>query len=48
MSFADSHAQIKKWTDKNVLLNTNQPRFNPDPGSGDLAWIQARCTYKSN
>jgi len=45
MSFADGHGQIRKWTDKNVLYGTNDPIFPADPTSGDLAWVQPRCTY---
>jgi prepilin-type N-terminal cleavage/methylation domain-containing protein len=44
MNFADGHSQIRAWTDKNVLANTNKSVFPPDPASGDLAWVQARCT----
>jgi prepilin-type N-terminal cleavage/methylation domain-containing protein len=45
MNFADGHGQIRKWTDKNVLYGTNDPIFPADPTSGDLAWVQPRCTY---
>jgi prepilin-type N-terminal cleavage/methylation domain-containing protein len=45
MSFADGHEQIRKWTDRNVLYGTNEPIFPADPTSGDLAWVQPRCTY---
>ncbi len=45
MNFADGHAQIRKWTDRNVLYGTNQPIFPADPTSGDLAWVQPRSTY---
>jgi prepilin-type N-terminal cleavage/methylation domain-containing protein len=46
ISFADGHEQIREWTDRNVLENTNKPIFPADPDSGDLAWVQKRCTYK--
>lgn len=46
LSFADGHAQIRKWTDKYVL--DNRPfQFPSDLSSGNLAWIQARCTVKA-
>ena len=45
MNFADGHGQIRRWTDKNVLYGTNDPIFPADPTSGDLAWVQPRCTY---
>jgi prepilin-type N-terminal cleavage/methylation domain-containing protein/prepilin-type processing-associated H-X9-DG protein len=45
MAFADGHGQIRKWTDRNVLYGTNTPIFPADPTSGDLAWVQPRCTY---
>jgi prepilin-type N-terminal cleavage/methylation domain-containing protein len=48
MSFADGHNQIRVWTDKNVLANTGTAVFQADTSSGDLNWVQARCTYLSN
>jgi prepilin-type processing-associated H-X9-DG protein len=45
LSFADGHAEIKKWRDKNVLnaTTTDVPR---DTSSGDLAWLQERSSSK--
>ena len=45
LSYADGHAEIKKWTDANVLKAkaNNQAK---DPNSGDLAWLQERSTAK--
>jgi prepilin-type N-terminal cleavage/methylation domain-containing protein/prepilin-type processing-associated H-X9-DG protein len=47
MSFADGHAESRKWTDANVLNDTfnGQNGFSANPPTGpDLAWVQARCT----
>jgi prepilin-type N-terminal cleavage/methylation domain-containing protein/prepilin-type processing-associated H-X9-DG protein len=46
LSFADGHAEVRKWTDKNVLagLFNAQSGFAADPTSRDLAWVQMRCT----
>ena len=46
LSFADGHFQLKQWTDRNVLAGSNV-NFASDPASGDLAWVQARCTVKA-
>jgi prepilin-type N-terminal cleavage/methylation domain-containing protein/prepilin-type processing-associated H-X9-DG protein len=45
LSFADGHAEIKKWTDKNVL-HAKANSFNYDPNSGDWAWLSQRTTVK--
>ena len=46
-SFADGHAQSKKWSDKGILkglsTTTSAAGFTAD-SSGDLAWVQARFT----
>jgi type II secretory pathway pseudopilin PulG len=49
MSFADGHCQTRKWTDKYVLANDDggASGFPCDPKSGDLAWVQLRCTVLS-
>jgi prepilin-type N-terminal cleavage/methylation domain-containing protein/prepilin-type processing-associated H-X9-DG protein len=46
LSFGDGHAEYRKWTDKNVLAGmfNAQSGFPADPASGDLAWVQMRCT----
>jgi prepilin-type N-terminal cleavage/methylation domain-containing protein/prepilin-type processing-associated H-X9-DG protein len=46
LSFADGHAEIKKWRDVNVLRagGTSVPR---DPKSNDLQWLIERSTRKS-
>jgi len=43
LSFADGHAEIKKWRDGNMLKATanNVPR---DPSSDDLSWLTTRST----
>jgi prepilin-type processing-associated H-X9-DG protein len=43
LSFADGHAEIKKWTDSGLLTAT---KFGgqKDPGSPDLPWLQQRST----
>jgi len=48
LSFADGHAEIKVWKDANLLSNNrtqtyNGARFTAD-NSGDLNWLQQRCT----
>jgi hypothetical protein len=46
LSFADSHAQIRKWTDSKILSRAVQTQanmvfLNPrDFNSGDLPWLQ--------
>jgi prepilin-type N-terminal cleavage/methylation domain-containing protein/prepilin-type processing-associated H-X9-DG protein len=46
LSFADGHAELRKWRDANVLGDrfNNQFGFNADPGCPDLGWMQVRCT----
>jgi prepilin-type N-terminal cleavage/methylation domain-containing protein/prepilin-type processing-associated H-X9-DG protein len=45
LSFADGHAEIKKWKDANILKapGVNQPK---DPNSSDLPWLQERSTSR--
>jgi prepilin-type processing-associated H-X9-DG protein len=45
LSFADGHAEIKKWKDKN-LLNLAVPPALKDPAANDLLWLQDRTTRK--
>jgi hypothetical protein len=47
LSFADGHAQIRQWTDANILAGefNGGTGFASDPNSGDNAWVQARVTY---
>jgi len=47
MSFADGHAESRKWSDASVLSDTFKGAngFPPDPRNNpDLPWVQARCT----
>jgi len=46
LSFADGHAESKKWTDPYVLgCNwTLNPAIPADPNSADLKWLQERST----
>ena len=45
LSFADGHAETKKWRDANLLkaTSTDQPK---DPSSSDLPWLQERSTSR--
>jgi prepilin-type N-terminal cleavage/methylation domain-containing protein/prepilin-type processing-associated H-X9-DG protein len=45
LSFADGHAEIKKWRDANLIKATanNVPR---DPGADDLSWLTSRSTAR--
>jgi prepilin-type processing-associated H-X9-DG protein len=45
LSFADGHAEIKKWRDPKVLGITGTPSWSP-PGSlvGDLDWLKLRSS----
>ena len=50
-SFADGHAEIKKWVDQNSLAPVQ--RVNPCPDCGhlsphDIVWLQQRTTSLSN
>jgi prepilin-type N-terminal cleavage/methylation domain-containing protein/prepilin-type processing-associated H-X9-DG protein len=47
LSFADGHAEIRKWHDKNVLKakSVNIPRDSGDKAN-DLAWLIDRSTRK--
>lgn|SRR5665213_281646 len=47
ISFADGHAEIKKWTDNKMLHVSNAQYSYPcDPNSQDLTWILDRTTAK--
>jgi len=43
LSFADGHAEIKKWRDR-TLLNLPRPGAARDASSRDLEWLQERTT----
>ena len=51
LSFADGHAEIKKWRDQNLISYNGNPAgdvpvSSPDPG--DLAWLQQRSSIASH
>jgi prepilin-type N-terminal cleavage/methylation domain-containing protein/prepilin-type processing-associated H-X9-DG protein len=43
LSFADGHAETRKWGDGNMIRAT-RPGFAPSPGATDLQWLQERST----
>ena len=45
-SFADGHAEIKKWRDGHVLGCNAPPPLGvqQDAATGDLAWLQERSS----
>lgn len=47
-SFADGHAEIKRWKDPRTMppiqKGTTLKSLNPSPGNPDIAWIQERAT----
>jgi prepilin-type processing-associated H-X9-DG protein len=43
LSFADGHAEIKRWKDGNTLSKTPVSGARPD-ASGDFGWLQERTT----
>ena len=45
LSFADGHAEIKRWRDSN-LINSRVPPATKDPASTDLYWLQERTTSR--
>lgn len=45
LSFADGHAEIKKWTD-NKMINATTTDVPTDSSSEDLLWLQNRSTSK--
>ncbi len=48
ISFADGHAEIKRWRDSNVITVTTMPAggLPADSSSSDLKWLQDRSTSK--
>ena len=45
LSFADGHAEIKKWRDENMIKATGFD-VTPQAGTTDLQWLQERSTIK--
>ncbi len=46
VSFADGHAEIKRWNDRGVLNPPASGTVTRDAGSSDLPWLQERSTVK--
>src|SRR5438552_5498877 len=46
LSFADGHAEIKRWRDKNILAAQTTASVPKDPASTDLDWLIERTTSK--
>jgi prepilin-type N-terminal cleavage/methylation domain-containing protein len=46
MSYADGHAEIRKWTDSGVVSQQGS-YTRKDPKSGDLDWLIQRTTFKN-
>ncbi|MDB6068007.1 MAG: hypothetical protein JWR26_4215 [Pedosphaera sp.] len=44
MSYADGHAEIKRWTDSKALTDKVGSNFAADPNSQDCNWLQQRAT----
>ena len=45
LSFADGHAEIKKWKDSHVLgCNSPPPLGVQDASTGNLLWLQERSS----
>jgi prepilin-type processing-associated H-X9-DG protein len=46
LSFADGHAERRKWKDANVLAGVFRDAngFEPKPDDKDLRWMQERCS----
>jgi prepilin-type N-terminal cleavage/methylation domain-containing protein/prepilin-type processing-associated H-X9-DG protein len=45
LSFADGHAEIKKWRDQNMIYATSA-YVTPVTGTPDLKWLQDRSTVR--
>ena len=50
LSFADGHAEIKKWTDPRTMprlsRNADIPLDQPSPNNRDVFWMQERSTRR--
>jgi prepilin-type N-terminal cleavage/methylation domain-containing protein len=47
LSYADGHAEIKRWRDGTVLHPPQLNGFSGDPNSDDSAWLEQRSTTGS-
>lgn len=52
-SFADGHAEIKRWMDRRTVPPIfkgvslfNSQEFTPSPRNPDIGWLQERSTRK--
>jgi prepilin-type N-terminal cleavage/methylation domain-containing protein/prepilin-type processing-associated H-X9-DG protein len=46
ISFADGHAEIKRWSDSHVLSQARLNGVSSDANSQDLVWLQQRSTAR--
>jgi prepilin-type N-terminal cleavage/methylation domain-containing protein/prepilin-type processing-associated H-X9-DG protein len=46
ISFADGHAEIRKWRDSQLLRNAQLNGMASEPNSPDLPWLQQRSTTR--
>ena len=46
ISFADGHAEIKRWKDSQLLTQAKLNGVPSDPGSDDLLWLKQRSTAR--
>ncbi len=46
LSFADGHAEIKKWKDKNILAAKVTLPAPKDPAANDLNWLKEQTTSR--
>jgi prepilin-type processing-associated H-X9-DG protein len=46
ISFADGHAEIKRWKDSKLVTQAKLNGIPSDPDSPDLIWLQQRSTSK--
>jgi prepilin-type processing-associated H-X9-DG protein len=51
LSFADGHAEIKRWTDPRTMPPLSRkadiPLDQPSPNNRDVLWMQERSTRKA-
>jgi prepilin-type processing-associated H-X9-DG protein len=45
LSFADTHVEVRRWTDKGLLVYGYSP-LRRDLESDDLSWLLERTTYE--
>jgi prepilin-type processing-associated H-X9-DG protein len=47
ISFADGHAEIRRWRDSQVLRNAQLNGMPAEANSPDLSWLQERSTTRN-